>query len=83
MLTLSLALSATLHAQDSASTQVVVLTPEQAIAQADCELHAPMNFQVLRCNVELGTLVASSTTGFTMGDTRRGEGCLWQIGHCP
>jgi RND family efflux transporter MFP subunit len=57
------------------STQGAVATSQAAVAQAqqalsDCELRAPMDGQILNRNVELGALVASGTTGFTMGDTR-------------
>ena len=58
------------------SSQGAVTTAEAALAQAqqslsDCELHAPMNSQVLSRSVEIGTLVAAGTTGFTLGDTQR------------
>ena len=66
---------------DSAKAQYdsslgAVTTAEAVLAQAqqslaDCELRAPMNSQVLSRNVEIGTLVGSGTTGFTLGDTQR------------
>lgn len=66
---------------DSAQAQYesslgAVTTAEAVLAQAqqalaDCELRAPINCQVLSRNVEIGMLVASGTTGFTVGDTRR------------
>jgi len=57
------------------STQGAVATSQAAVAQAqqalsDCELRAPMDGQILNRNIELGALVASGTTGFTMGDMR-------------
>src|SRR5579863_2244676 len=57
------------------STQGVVATAQAAVAQAqqalsDCELRAPMDGQILQRNIELGALVGTGTTGFTMGDTR-------------
>ncbi|MFZ0885630.1 MAG: efflux RND transporter periplasmic adaptor subunit [Candidatus Acidiferrales bacterium] len=57
------------------SSQGSVTTAQAAVAQAqqalsDCELRAPMDGQILQRNIELGALVASGTTGFTMGDTR-------------
>ncbi len=66
---------------DSAKAQYdsslgAVTTAEAVLAQAqqslaDCELRAPINSQVLSRNVEIGTLVGSGTTGFTLGDTQR------------
>lgn len=57
------------------SSQGSVATAQAAVAQAqqalsDCELRAPMDGQILQRNIESGALVASGTTGFTMGDTR-------------
>lgn len=57
------------------SSQGAVTTAKAAVAQAqqalsDCELRAPMNGQILQRNIELGALVGTGTTGFTMGDTR-------------
>jgi multidrug efflux system membrane fusion protein len=56
------------------SSQGAVTTAEAVLAQAqqalaDCELRAPVKSQVLSRNVEIGTLVASGTSGFTLGDT--------------
>jgi RND family efflux transporter MFP subunit len=57
------------------SSQGAVTTAQAAVAQAqqalsDCELRAPMDGQILQRNIELGALVGTGTTGFTMGDTR-------------
>ena len=57
------------------SSQGAVATAQATVAQAqqalsDCELRAPMDGQILQRNIELGALVGSGTTGFTMGDTR-------------
>jgi multidrug efflux system membrane fusion protein len=66
---------------DSAKAQYdsslgAVTTAKAVLAQAqqslaDCELRAPISTQVLSRNVEIGTLVGSGTTGFTLGDTQR------------
>jgi RND family efflux transporter MFP subunit len=53
-----------------------VVTAQAAVAQAqqslsDCELRAPTDGQILSRNIELGALVGTGTTGFTMGDTKR------------
>ncbi len=58
------------------SSQGSVVTAQAAVAQAqqsvsDCELRAPTNGQILGRNIELGALVGTGTTGFTMGDTKR------------
>jgi multidrug efflux system membrane fusion protein len=58
------------------SGQGSVTTAQAAVAQAqqslnDCELRAPTDGQILNRNIELGALVASGTTGFTMADTNR------------
>lgn len=54
----------------------LLTTSTASVAQAqqalsDCELRAPADGQILSRNIELGALVGSGTTGFTMGDTRR------------
>jgi multidrug efflux system membrane fusion protein len=51
-----------------ATSQAAVAQAQQALS--DCELRAPMDGQILNRNIELGALVASGTTGFTMGDMR-------------
>ena len=58
------------------SSQGSVITAQAAVAQAqqslsDCELRAPTDGQILSRNIELGALVGTGTTGFTMGDTKR------------
>ena len=58
------------------SSQAAVTTAQAVLAQsqqalADCELRAPMKSQVLSRNVEIGTLVASGSPGFSLGDTSR------------
>jgi multidrug efflux system membrane fusion protein len=58
------------------SSQGSVVTAQAAVAQAqqslsDCELRAPTDGQILSRNIELGALVGTGTTGFTMGDTKR------------
>ena len=58
------------------SSQGTVVTAQAAVAQAqqslsDCELRAPTDGQILSRNIELGALVGTGTTGFTMGDTKR------------
>jgi multidrug efflux system membrane fusion protein len=58
------------------SSQASVTTAQAVVAQAqqslsDCELRAPTDGQVLSRNIELGALVGTGTTGFTMGDTKR------------
>src|ERR1700757_972894 len=58
------------------SSQGSVATAQAAVDQAhqsldDCELRAPMDGQILSRNIELGALVGTGTTGFTMGDTKR------------
>ena len=58
------------------SSQGSVVTAQAAVAQAqqslsDCQLRAPTDGQILSRNIELGALVGTGTTGFTMGDTKR------------
>jgi RND family efflux transporter MFP subunit len=58
------------------SSQGSVATARAAVDQAqqsldDCELRAPTDGQILSRNIELGALVGTGTTGFTMGDTKR------------
>jgi RND family efflux transporter MFP subunit len=58
------------------SSQGLLTTATAAVAQAqqslsDCELRAPSDGQILSRNIELGALVGTGTTGFTMGDTQR------------
>jgi multidrug efflux system membrane fusion protein len=58
------------------SSQGSVVTAQAVVAQAqqslsDCELRAPTDGQILSRNIELGALVGTGTTGFTMGDTKR------------
>lgn len=58
------------------SSQASVTTAQAVVAQAqqslsDCELRAPTDGQILSRNIELGALVGTGTTGFTMGDTKR------------
>jgi multidrug efflux system membrane fusion protein len=58
------------------SNQGSVTTAQAVVAQAqqslsDCELRAPTDGQILNRNIELGALVGTGTTGFTMGDTKR------------
>ena len=58
------------------SSQASVTTAQAIVAQAqqslsDCELRAPTDGQILSRNIELGALVGTGTTGFTMGDTKR------------
>jgi RND family efflux transporter MFP subunit len=58
------------------SSQASVTTAQAVVAQAqqslsDCELRAPTDGQILSRNIELGALVETGTTGFTMGDTKR------------
>jgi len=58
------------------SSQASVTTAQAVVAQAqqslsDCELRAPTDGQILSRNIELGVLVGTGTTGFTMGDTKR------------
>jgi multidrug efflux system membrane fusion protein len=58
------------------SSQGSVVTAQAAVEQAqqslnDCELRAPTDGQILNRNIELGALVGTGTTGFTMGDTNR------------
>ncbi len=58
------------------SSQGSVTTAQAVVSQAqqslsDCELRAPMDGQILNRNIELGALVGTGTTGFTMGDTKR------------
>ena len=60
----------------SDSSLGAVTTAKAVLAQAqqslaDCELRVPISTQVLSRNVEIGTLVGSGTTGFTLGDTQR------------
>ena len=55
------------------SSQGTVLTAQAALSQAqqalaDCELRAPIDSTVLTRNIEIGTLVAAGTQGFTLGD---------------
>jgi len=55
------------------SSQGTVTTAQGALSQAqqalaDCELRAPIDSTVLSRNIELGTLVAAGTQGFTLGD---------------
>ena len=56
-------------------SQGAVVTAEAAVAQAqqalaDCEVRAPFDSQVLSRNIELGALVASGTTAFSIGETQ-------------
>ena len=58
------------------SSQASVTTAQAVVDQAqqslsDCELRAPTDGQILSRNIELGALVGTGTTGFTMGDTKR------------
>jgi multidrug efflux system membrane fusion protein len=58
------------------SSMGLLTTSTASVAQAqqalsDCELRSPADGQILSRNIELGALVGSGTTGFTMGDTRR------------
>jgi RND family efflux transporter MFP subunit len=58
------------------SSQASVTTAQAVVAQAqqslsDCELRAQTDGQILSRNIELGALVGTGTTGFTMGDTKR------------
>jgi RND family efflux transporter MFP subunit len=58
------------------SSQGSVMAAQATVAQAqqslsDCELRAPTDGQILSRNIELGALVGTGTTGFTMGDTKR------------
>lgn len=58
------------------SSQGSVVAAQATVAQAqqslsDCELRAPTDGQILSRNIELGALVGTGTTGFTMGDTKR------------
>jgi multidrug efflux system membrane fusion protein len=58
------------------SSQASVTTAQAVVAQAqqslsDCELRAPTVGQILSRNIEIGALVGTGTTGFTMGDTKR------------
>jgi RND family efflux transporter MFP subunit len=50
---------------DGAKAQV----DEAEIALRDCSLKAPMPVQVMKRNIETGTLVSSGTTGFVVADT--------------
>jgi len=55
------------------SSQGTVTTAHAALSQAqqalaDCELRAPIDGTVLSRNIEIGTLVAAGTQGFTLGD---------------
>jgi RND family efflux transporter MFP subunit len=57
------------------SSQGTVATAQAAVAQAeqalaDCEVRAPFDAQVLSRNIELGALVGSGTTAFTIGETQ-------------
>ena len=52
-----------------------VATAQAAVAQAqqslsDCEVRAPFDGQILSRNIEIGALVGSGTTAFTMGETQ-------------
>jgi RND family efflux transporter MFP subunit len=51
-----------------ASAQAAVAQAEQSLA--DCEVRAPFDAQVLSRNIELGALVGSGTTAFTIGETQ-------------
>jgi RND family efflux transporter MFP subunit len=55
------------------SSQGTVTTAQATLSQArqalsDCELRAPIDSTVLARNIEMGTLVAAGTQGFTLGD---------------
>jgi RND family efflux transporter MFP subunit len=57
------------------STAGTLVTAKAGLAQAqqglaDCQLRAPLDGVILSRNIELGTLVATGTAGFSMGDTR-------------
>ena len=57
------------------SSQGTVATAQAAVAQAeqslaDCEVRVPFDAQVLSRNIELGALVGSGTTAFTIGETQ-------------
>ena len=56
-----------------ASSQGTVTTAQAALNQAqqalsDCQLRAPLDSTILSRNIEIGTLVAAGTQGFTLGD---------------
>jgi RND family efflux transporter MFP subunit len=56
------------------SSQGTLTTAKAALAQAqqalaDCELRAPSDGQILSRNIEVGTLAATGTPAFTMGET--------------
>lgn len=48
------------------TAQAVLSQAKQSLA--DCELRAPLDSTVLNRNVEIGSLVAAGTVGFTLGD---------------
>ena len=55
------------------SSQGTVTTAQATLSQAqqalaDCQLRAPIDSTVLSRNIEIGTLVAAGTQGFTLGD---------------
>ncbi|HEY0705064.1 MAG TPA: efflux RND transporter periplasmic adaptor subunit [Candidatus Acidoferrales bacterium] len=57
------------------SSQGSVAAAQAAVAQAqqalsDCEVRAPFDSQVLSRSIELGALVSSGTTAFTIGETQ-------------
>lgn len=60
-------------------SQGSVATAQAAVAQAqqslaDCEVRSPIDAQILSRNIELGTLVGSGTTAFTIGETQYVKG---------
>jgi len=49
------------------SAQAAVAQAQQSLA--DCEVRAPLDGQILARNIELGVLVGTGTSAFTMGET--------------